>query len=205
MSSAGTGQLHASDGAVLARLAATAISARLAGAPPDGRPPATRTLRAMGASFVTLERAGTLRGCIGTLEPVRPLYRDVIHNAVRAMADPRLPAVTAADWPDLDVKVSVLSCAEPLPVAGLAELLAALRPGVDGLTLADGQRRATFLPAVWAKLPEPERFLNALLDKGGWPPGQWPAGITAQRYTAAEYRDPAPRGTCGAVARTAPR
>lgn len=193
MGSADGRQLGTADGAVLARLAAAAISARLTGAPPDGRLPATPALRAVGASFVTLERAGALRGCIGTLEPVRPLYLDVTRNAVRAMADPRLPAVTADDWPDLDVKVSVLSGAEPLLVAGLADLLATLRPGVDGLTLTDGQRRATFLPAVWAKLPEPERFLNALLDKGGWPPGKWPAGVTAQRYTAAEYRDPAPR------------
>jgi uncharacterized protein len=187
------GRLTTADGAVLARLAAAAVRARLTGRPQDGRPPTAQSLRAIGASFVTLERAGALRGCIGTLEPVRPLYRDVVRNAVRAMADPRLPPVTVAEWPFLDVKVSVLSGAEPLLVAGPADLLASLRPGVDGLILADGQRRATFLPAVWAKLPEPERFLRALLDKGGWPPGQWPAGLTAQRYTTAEYRDTTPR------------
>jgi hypothetical protein len=187
------GRLSTADGAALARLAAEAVRARLAGRPPDGRPPAAQPLRAIGASFVTLERAGELRGCIGTLEAVRPLYRDVIRNAQRAMADPRLPPVTAAEWPELDVKVSVLSDAEPLLVTGPDELLAALRPGVDGLILTDGRRRATFLPAVWAKLPDPEHFLRALLAKGGWPPGTWPAGLTAQRYTADEYRDPAPR------------
>lgn len=187
------GRLTTADGAVLARLAAAAVRARLTGQPPDGRLPAAQSLRAIGASFVTLECAGALRGCIGTLEPVRPLYRDVTRNAVRAMADPRLPPVTADEWPVLDVKVSVLSGPEPLLVAGPAELLASLRPGVDGLTLADGQRQATFLPAVWAKLPDPEHFLLALLDKGGWPAGQWPAGLTAQRYTAAEYRDTTPR------------
>jgi AmmeMemoRadiSam system protein A len=186
------GRLTTADGAVLARLAVAAVRARLTGQPLDGRPPAAQPLRAIGASFVTLERSGALRGCIGTLEPVRPLYRDVARNAVRAMADPRLPPVTAAEWPVLDVKVSVLSGAEPLLVAGPAELLASLRPGVDGLILTDGQRRATFLPAVWAKLPDPEHFLRALLEKGGWPPGQWPIGLTAQRYTAAEYRDTTP-------------
>ncbi len=187
------GRLTAADGAVLAGLAAAAVRSRLAGAPIDGRPPAARTLRALGASFVTLEIGGVLRGCIGTLEPARPLYRDVIRNAVRAMVDPRLPPVTADEWPMLDVKVSVLSGAEPLLVTGRTELLAALRPGVDGLILADDLHRATFLPAVWAKLPEPERFVAALLDKGGWPHGRWPAGLTARRYTTAEYRDLSPR------------
>jgi uncharacterized protein len=187
-----TGRLTTADGAVLARLAATAVQARLIGTAPDGRPPAARSLRALGASFVTLERAGALRGCIGTLDAVRPLYRDVTRNAVRALVDPRLPPVTVDEWPGLDVKVSVLSGAEPLLVAGPADLLGSLRPGVDGLILADSQRRATFLPAVWAKLPDPRHFVAALLDKGGWPPGTWPAGLVAQRYTAAEYRCPPP-------------
>jgi AmmeMemoRadiSam system protein A len=190
--SAPPGRLTTADGAVLAGLAAAAVHARLTGQPSDGRLPTVRSLRALGASFVTLERAGALRGCIGTLEPVRPLYRDVARNAVRAAVDPRLPPVTAAEWPLLDVKVSVLSGAEPLLVAGPADLLASLRPGVDGLILADDQRRATFLPAVWAKLPDPRHFLAALLDKGGWPPGSWPVGLVAQRYTAAEYRCPPP-------------
>jgi hypothetical protein len=57
---------------------------------------------------------------------------------------------------------------------------------------------------VWAKLPDPQHFLAALLNKGGWPAGQWPRGLTAQRYTAAEYRDPSPRRTCGDLPRTAP-
>lgn len=187
------GRLTTADGADLAGLAAEAVRRRLAGAPADGRIPASRALRATGASFVTLETAGALRGCIGTLEPARPLYRDVTRNAIRAMSDPRLPPVTTDEWPVLDIKVSVLSGPEPLLVAGPAELLASLRPGVDGLILADDHHRATFLPAVWAKLPDPEHFLQALLEKGGWSGGIWPDGLTAHRYTAAEYRDLSPR------------
>lgn len=181
------------DGAALAGRAAAAVGARLAGQPLDGRPPVEQTLRALGASFVTLESAGALRGCIGSLEPARPLFIDVARNAVKAMTDPRLPPVTFAEWPFLDVKVSVLSYPEPLAVVSRDELLAALRPGVDGLIFTDDQLRATFLPTVWAKLPEPARFIAALLEKGGWPRGPWPVRLTVHRYTATEYASPAPR------------
>jgi AmmeMemoRadiSam system protein A len=178
------------EGALLAKLAAAAVSARLTGLDVDAiaLPP---ILAEPGASFVTLERQGALRGCVGTLEAVRPLYDDVQRNAVRAMRDPRLPPVTTDDWPDLDVKVSVLTAPEPVPVSGRDELLAVLRPGIDGLIITDGARRATFLPAVWAKLPEPERFLDALLAKAGLT--SWPDGLAVRRYESLEFRDPAPR------------
>lgn len=178
------------EGALLAKLAAAAVSARLTGV--VGEPmemPAI--LVEPGASFVTLERQGALRGCVGTLEAIRPLCEDVERNAVRAMRDPRLPAVTLDDWPELDVKVSVLTPPVPVAVAGRDELLAVVRPGVDGLIIADGERRATFLPAVWAKLPEPERFLDALLAKAGL--AGWPDGLAVRRYESIEFRDPAPR------------
>jgi AmmeMemoRadiSam system protein A len=194
-----TAVLAPADGALLARLAADAVGVRLAGQPGSAGltlsrlPPATPAVCAPGASFVTLERRGALRGCVGTLEAMRPLYRDVIRNALRASVDPRLPPVTADDWPDLDVKVSVLSAPEPLTVHDLDQLIAALQPGVHGVILGDGPRRSTFLPAVWHKLPDPARFVDALLAKGGWPPGVWPAGLKVRLYTSTEFRDGAPR------------
>jgi AmmeMemoRadiSam system protein A len=190
------------DGPTLARRAAAAVAARLAGRPPDGRLPGAQSLRAVGATFVTLHRRGALLGCIGTLDPVRPRYLDAMRNAVRAAADPRLPRVTAAQWPAVDVTVSVLSTPEPLTADTPDHLLPLLRVGSDGLILVVGDRRATFLPSVWRKIPEPDRFLAALLHKGGWArawrpgtPGGWPAGLVALRYTAMEFTDPAPRPT----------
>jgi uncharacterized protein len=191
-----TAAVSHADGALLARLAAAAVAVRLGGRP-DAQPEAdvlvVPALLEKGASFVTLERCGMLRGCIGSLEASCPLYRDVLRNAVRAMTDPRLPPVTVDDWLDLDVKVSVLGALQPLPSTTRDELLAALRPGVDGLILTDGHRRATFLPAVWDKLPEPDRYVAALLRKGGWPADGWPAGLVARRYGSREFHDPAPR------------
>ncbi|MER7008390.1 AmmeMemoRadiSam system protein A [Dactylosporangium sp. NPDC000555] len=188
-----TATLPLTDGRFLARLAADAVHARLTGGRLAARIPVGSALHDIGASFVTLERAGALRGCVGSLEPVRALHRDVVHNALRAMSDPRLPPVTAVDWPALDVRVAVLGAPEPIPAESREELLAALRPGVDGLIIKQDGRLATFLPAVWAKLPDPEQFLAALLRKGGWPAPEWPAGLTALRYGSTEFHDHAPR------------
>jgi uncharacterized protein len=185
-------RLTDADGAGLAWLAAAAVRARLAGSEIDGRVPESAALRAIGASFVTLTAGGALRGCIGTLDPARPLYRDVTANALRAMVDPRLDPVGVAEWPRLAVTVSVLGPPEPVPADRLGQLSGAVRPGIDGLILTDGRRRATFLPAVWHKLPDPTEFVTALLRKGGWPGtrgGALPDGLVALRYEAVEFVD----------------
>jgi uncharacterized protein len=189
----GAPTITAREGAALAALAVSAVAARLLDRPFAPPEPSSPALRAEGASFVTLERGGALRGCIGALDPVRPLFLDVARNARRAMTDPRLPALTAREWPDLDVTVSVLGRPEPLPAVDLPELVSALRVGVDGLILVDGQRRATFLPTVWKKLPDPSAFIAALLAKGGWSSTPFDQ-LAALRYEAVEFHDRAPRG-----------
>ena len=146
-------ELDPAAGATLAHVAAEALAAHLAGGEYRPDEPDAEALRRPGATFVTLEQGGALRGCVGTVAASRPLWRDAAHNAVRAAADPRLPKVTAADWPALDLHVSVLSPLEPIDASTLDALLGDLRPGVDGLVLAGGDRRATFLPVVWASWP----------------------------------------------------
>lgn len=183
------------DGVVLLGLAVAAVSARLRGVDPTPAAPDSPYLRDTGASFVTLETSGRLRGCIGTVEARRPLYLDVARNAVAAMTDPRLPPVTAAEWPRLSVKVAVLTRPVPVPATDRAALVTALRPGVDGLLLTDDARRATFLPAVWAKLPDPDRFLDALLAKGGW--SGWSPAIRAYRYRSVDFADRSAREPLG--------
>jgi AmmeMemoRadiSam system protein A len=156
------------------------------------RPPRSAALHAIAATFVTLERAAKLLGCIGTLEAVRPLYEDAMTNAYKsAFADPRLPAVTPDDYVAMDVKVSVLTPLEPLPAATREELIAGLEPGVDGLLLVGDGFRATFLPAVWPRLGSPAEFVDQLLRKGG--ARNWLPGLKAFRYRTAEYAQPGPR------------
>ncbi len=127
-------------------------------------------LRRDGASFVTLTKRGTLRGCIGSLESRRPLVLDVRENAVAAaFHDPRFSPVRPEELDDLHVEISVLSSPQLLSYDGPDDLIAKLCPGVDGVVIERGWNRATFLPQVWEKLPDPHRFLEHLCLKAYLP------------------------------------
>ena len=142
-------------------------------------------LREPGACFVTLRRSGILRGCVGSLAATRPLVEDVAQNAfASAFRDSRFEPLTEEEQADLDIHLSILSTPEPLPCRSEAELLSKLRPGIDGLILADGPHRATFLPSVWESLAEPKRFLAALKRKAGLSEDHWSEGIRFHRYRA---------------------
>ncbi len=152
--------------------------------PADYPPP----LRERRASFVTLKRGGELRGCIGSLEAGRPLVVDVAHNAyAAAFRDPRFPPLQPEELRDLEISLSVLSPPEPLAFESEGDLLARLRPGVDGLILTDGHHRGTFLPSVWEQLPDPADFLRQLKLKAGLPPDHWSPGLRVERYTTESW------------------
>jgi len=145
-------------------------------------------LREQRSTFVTLELAGRLRGCIGALEASRPLVQDVAANAfAAAFRDPRFAPVSVSECTELAVHVSVLSPIEPLEVSSEAELLRRLRPGVDGLIFEEAGRRGTFLPAVWRSLPSADEFLAQLKTKAGFPSDYWSDSIRTYRYTTEEF------------------
>lgn len=136
-----------------------------------------------GASFVTLKRDGRLRGCIGTLEASRPLATDVMENAYAAACrDPRFPALNMRELEGLALSVATLGPHEILHAGTRSALLEALRPGVDGLVVRSGTRRATFLPAIWEQLPDPADFVDALWQKARLVPGSWPGQVELSRY-----------------------
>ncbi len=144
-----------------------------------------------GATFVTLHDArGALRGCIGRLEATRPLGEDVRANAIAAaFEDPRFAPLSAIEWPGLQVEVSLLGPTEPLYARDEAHALAQLRPGVDGLILQWRHARATFLPQVWAQLPEPAAFVAALKQKAGLPADFWAVDVRLARYRVRSFGD----------------
>jgi len=146
-------------------------------------------LRARGAAFVTLKRNGHLRGCIGSPEAHRPLAADVAENAYRAaFKDPRFPRLGPDERDGLDLSVSVLTAPEPMRFSDQNDLLAQLRPGEEGLIIADGPARALFLPSVWEQLPRAETFLAHLKRKAGLATDHWSAAFRAQRFAAAEVK-----------------
>ena len=140
-------------------------------------------LREWHATFVTLHRLGELLGCIGSLEPRRPLVEDVAQNAfAAAFYDPRSPGVLPSELPELELHISILGLPEPLQFESEADLVRQLRPSVDGLILEDGFSRGTFLPSVWESLPQPQDFLTHLKLKAGLPASYWSDTLRVWRY-----------------------
>ena len=151
----------------------------------------SRRLQEDGASFVTLTKYGDLRGCIGTIEAFQPLILDVIeHAAAAAMEDYRFTQVLPAEVPLLEIEVSVLTTPQQVNYAHPSELLSLIKPGVDGIILRDGIARATFLPQVWEKLPDPDEFLTHLCLKMGSSPGLWKRKVlNVQTYQVEEFSE----------------
>jgi AmmeMemoRadiSam system protein A len=178
----------------LLALARASIDSALSNSQPAGKlAPFTATslapaLNVRRSSFVTLRRGEELRGCCGTLEAPRPLAEDVWRNAwAAAFNDPRFPPLTAAEWPHLSLHLSLLTPPQQLEVATEDQLLALLRPSVDGLILESASGRATFLPAVWEQLPDPVQFVRQLKMKAGWPADYWSERVRAYRYTTESF------------------
>jgi len=126
----------------------------------------TAALKAPGAVFVTLKNRGELRGCIGHIIAVEPLYESVINNACSACLDPRFTDnhITLKEVPALSIEISVLS-----PMRRLGDLTKIVL-GRDGLVMARGRQQGLFLPQVpgeqgWNR----EQYLSNLCRKAGLP------------------------------------
>jgi len=185
-----TGDLTDSDREILKAVAWEAIRHGLDTGEPleptlEGRSPA---VVAPGAVFVTLNRRGHLRGCVGTFEAHGPLIREVARNAFSAaFMDVRFPPLSQLELPELEVHVSILTPLEPLHPKDREGLFQILRPGLDGLLVEDPPHRATFLPQVWKSLGDPEEFLSELFRKAGLPRNHWSPTLRFHRYGVQEF------------------
>lgn len=118
-----------------------------------------------GAAFVTLEKNGQLRGCIGHTVAVEPLYKTVSVCAVQAaVADRRFPPVQAGELPNLHIEISWLTPLERI------ESLDEIQVGRDGLMITLGNKRGLLLPQVateygWNRT----QFLENTCHKAGLP------------------------------------
>jgi AmmeMemoRadiSam system protein A len=173
--------------AFLLELARSVIEGKLR----DGRPPTppadvSPALSEKRGCFVTLHAKGALRGCIGAIEPVRPLVEAVVENAINAaFQDPRFPPLTETEASEIEVEISVLTVPAPLAFSDGKDLISLLKPGVHGVILEKGWHRSTFLPQVWEQLPDPTRFLSHLCRKAGLGGDCWrESDIVVKTYEA---------------------
>ena len=147
-------------------------------------------LQTVAAVFVTLTRAGQLRGCIGSPQAREPLAQAVANSAFSAaFRDYRFPSLRADEIDAIRIEISVLSEMEPIEAETRQALLDSLQPGVDGLLLEDRGCRSTFLPQVWEKIASPTEFLEQLCLKAGLDAGYWSGTLRFHRYHTLSFSE----------------
>jgi len=125
-------------------------------------------------TFVTLNKGGLLRGCIGNLSPKFTVQEGIKRNSIdAAFHDPRFPPLKHDELENITISVSILTQPQPLEYTKSADLLARLRANEDGVIIRKGTAGATFLPQVWEQLPTPEKFLDHLCIKAGLSADAW--------------------------------
>jgi len=168
---------------LLLQLAHQAITAALDQREISLTPPTPHLAEPRGA-FATLYYRGVLRGCVGYVFPVTPLYRTVAESARgAAFEDSRFPPVTPAEATDLQVSLSILSRLEPIQPE-------AVEIGRHGLLVSLGGCRGLLLPQVpvehgWDRIT----FLEQTCNKAGLPSSAWQAGAELQAFTAEVFGD----------------
>jgi hypothetical protein len=122
-----------------------------------------------GAVFVTIKEKGSLRGCIGHIQAVMPLYQSIIKNAVAACSsDPRFPPMKKEELKDMDIEISILSPFVPL------KDVKDIQVGKHGLYIMKGMQSGLLLPQVatefgWSR----DEFLEHLCMKAGLSKDAW--------------------------------
>lgn len=190
-------ELNAEEGQALVTLARQALEAKLVrGERPRLAPEIIDRHPRLGvarAAFVTLDKAGDLRGCIGSLSAGQSLAQDVLDNALHAaLDDGRFSPVTGEELSEIEISISVLDTPRPLSPkpASAGELLARLARERPGVTLTFEGRRSTYLPSVWEQLPDPEHFLRSLCEKQQSPAECWKSPeATFELYGAQVFRE----------------
>ena len=141
----------------------------------------TPVMKTNTATFVTLKIQGQLRGCIGSLMPVEPLYVSVHDNAINAaIHDPRFTPVTPAELSRIEVDVSILSSIRDI------DSIQEFKVGQHGIILEKGRYRAVYLPEVateqgWTV----EETLSSLSMKAGLPSDAWRQGAKFKVFESA--------------------
>jgi AmmeMemoRadiSam system protein A len=122
--------------------------------------------------FVTLKKGRQLRGCIGYIEPMFPLYEAVANAAKHAaFGDPRFPSLTEGELKDISFEISVLS--SPKQITG--DIPKQIKIGKHGLIIEKGNYSGLLLPQVFTEFSvnDAESALEMTCEKAGLPAGSW--------------------------------
>jgi AmmeMemoRadiSam system protein A len=145
------------------------------------------TLRRPAGAFVTLRtRSGDLRGCIGSIRAMEPLFKAIASSAVSAaFRDPRFSPVQADELPRLDLEISVMGPIEPVRDEADIEV------GRDGLIISRGRQAGLLLPQVASEYGwDRQTFLDQACLKAGLPPGCWRLPETRlERFSAEVFSE----------------
>lgn len=181
-------ELTSDQRAELLAIARRAIRERVRGLASAGGPPADPRLEAVGAAFVTIHQRGQLRGCIGYVDPIKPLTEAIAHcAAAAATGDPRFPPVTLEELTHLEIEISVLS-----PLRRIADP-SEVEVGTHGLYISQAGRHGLLLPQVASDLRwDRETFLRQTCLKAGLPADAWKTGAEIQVFTADHFTDHKP-------------
>ncbi len=149
---------------LLLQTARETISSFLEKRAPDYSEP-TELLRENCGAFVTLHKKGNLRGCIGYLTGLKPLFDTIKDMAVSsAFNDPRFHPVEADEFNDIKIEISVLSPMKKI------DSIEELEPGKHGLFLKKGFSSGTLLPQVAVEQGwDRETFVRYTCTKAGLP------------------------------------
>lgn len=138
-------------------------------------------LRRRAGAFVTLTQNEELRGCIGSIEPVAPLYVAVSQNAINAaFRDPRFYPLRSEELAVIHVEISVMG-----PIERVAEV-EEIMVGRDGLIIRRGGYAGLLLPQVATEYGwDREMFLQQTCYKAGLARNSWrEAGTTIEKFAA---------------------
>jgi len=150
----------------------------------------SENLKRKRAAFVTLTQNGSLRGCIGSINPEMPLYEEIIDKAyAAAFRDLRFPALAKDELPKTKIDISILAVPEPLYYRDYQDLLAKIDSGKDGIVLKKNSFSATFLPSVWREINDKEEFLSSLCHKAGLPLDAWKQNAEILIYRTIEFSE----------------
>ena len=177
-------------GALLPAIARAVITKQLGIAATIPKTADNPRLNDLAATFVTLKKNGELRGCIGSLKARYSLMDDLQSNAIAAaFHDPRFPPLSENELNQVQIEVSVLSSPEKIEFVSEADLLAQLKPHIDGVIFSYGNNRSTFLPQVWEKLSSSELFMSQLKQKAGLAADFWSDEVLIYRYRVEKFSE----------------